>query len=322
VTVHPVVITPGAPPPPSVRKLLVRDVALVARFELAESVRSRLLLVMALLFVGAGALGAWGYTRLIGAIEEKAAAALSAPASERPGATVGRLREAQTYRDFLRFFLRDDAKADYFSRLPPIVVFYGWAAFLFTPWLVLFTSAETIATEVASRAIRFSLLRTSRLSYALGKGLGQLLIVMGVTAVAALVFFVVAWTQLAAFEPGLTALWLLSYWPRVVLFNLPFLAWAMFASMVTASANLARIVSLGGVVLMSIVHGISNAGWLRRGPISESALDLVKYLTPFGHNQGLGYPPGGGLPSDVAVCLALTVIYFAAGYAVLARRDV
>ena len=36
---------------------------LVARFELAESVRSRLLLVMVLLFVGGGALGAWGYTR-------------------------------------------------------------------------------------------------------------------------------------------------------------------------------------------------------------------------------------------------------------------
>jgi ABC-type transport system involved in multi-copper enzyme maturation permease subunit len=306
----------------TLRRLLVRDVTLVARFELAESVRSRLLLVMVLLFVGAGALGAWGYTRLIGTIEDKAAAALAAPPSERPGATVGRLREAQTYRDFLRFFLRDDAKADYFSRLPPIVVFYGWAAFLFTPWLLLFTSAETIATDVASRAIRFSLLRTSRLSYALGKALGQWLILLGVTAVAALVFFMVAWAQLAAFEPSLTALWLLSYWPRVVLFNLPFLAWAMFASMVTASANLARIVSLGGVVLMSIVYGLSNARWLRRGPISEAALDLVQYLTPFGHNEGLGYPPGGGLPSDVAVCLALTVIYFAAGYAVLARRDV
>ena len=40
----------------------VRDVGLLARFELGESVRSRLLLVMVLLFVGGGALGAWGYT--------------------------------------------------------------------------------------------------------------------------------------------------------------------------------------------------------------------------------------------------------------------
>lgn len=304
------------------RALLMRDVWLVARFELAEARRSRLLLVMVLLFVGAGALGAWGYTRLIGTIEEKAAVALSAPASDRPGATVGRLRDAQSYRDFLRFFLGDDAKATYFAGLPPIVVFYGWAAFLFTPWLLLFTSAETIATDVASRAIRFSLLRTSRLSYALGKAVGQLLILLGVTAAAAVVFFGVAWAGLSGFEPGLTALWLASYWPRVVLFNLPFLAWAMFASMVTASANLARIVSLGGVVLMSILYGLTEARWLRRGPISEAILDLLRYLTPFGHNQGLGYPPGGGLPSDLAVCLALTVLYFAAGYAVLARRDV
>lgn len=314
--------TNPAPAPPPSRRLVVRDVALVARFELAEAVRSRLLLVMALLFVGAGALGAWGYARLIGAIEEKAAAALSAPATDKPGATVGRLREAQTYRDFLRFFLGDADKADYFARLPPIVVFYGWAAFLFTPWLLLLTSAETISSEVSSRAIRFSLLRTSRLSYALGKAAGQALILVGVTGLAAVVFFFVAWARLASFEPGLTAFWLLSYWPRVILYNLPFLAWALLASMVTASANLARIVSLGGMVLMAILYGLTGARWLRQGPVSEAILDLLRYLTPFGHNSGLGYPPGGGLPSDVAVCVALTVLYFAAGYAVLARRDV
>ena len=318
----PVVVLPPPAPVPPRRALVVRDVGLVARFELAEAARSRLLLVMVLMFVGAGALGAWGYTRLIGKIEEKAAVALSAPQSATPGATVGRMREAQSYRDFLRFFLGDAGKADYFARLPPIVVFYGWAAFLFTPWLLLFTSAETIATDVSSRAIRFSLLRTSRLSYALGKAAGQALILVGVTGLAALVFFFVAWGRLAAFEPGLTAFWLASYWPRVILYNLPFLAWAMFASMVTASANLARIVSLGGVVLMSIVHGLTGASWLRKGPVSEAALDLLRYLTPFGHNEGLGYPPGGGLPADVIVCLALTVLYFAAGYAVLARRDV
>ena len=39
----------------------------------------------------------------------------------------------------LKFFLGDEQKAAYYADLPPIVVFFGWAAFLFTPWLVLFT---------------------------------------------------------------------------------------------------------------------------------------------------------------------------------------
>jgi ABC-type transport system involved in multi-copper enzyme maturation permease subunit len=298
-----------------------RDVALVARFELAESVRSRLLLVMVLLFVGGGALGAWGYTRLIAKIEQQAAEVLGAPASARPGATVNRMRDARTYRDLLYFFLRDEAKADYYARLPPIVVFYGWAAFLFTPWLILFTAAETIAAEVASRSIRFSLLRTGRLPYALGKAAGQLAVLLAVTGLCALVFHIIAWVQLDGFEPGATALWLLAYWPRILLYNLPFLAFALAASMVAGSANLARMLALGGAVLLAIASGV--AGWSRLRSSQAGAVigDLIAFVTPFGHNDGLSYPPGGALAGDVLVCLALAVLYFAAGFAVLARRD-
>ena len=135
-------------------------------------------------------------------------------------------------------------------------------------------------------------------------------------------FFLVAWAQLAAFEPGTTALWLLSYWPRVVIYNLPFLAWAMFASMVTASANLARIVALGGAVVLAVIHGLAGLRLGAAEPIWATVMDLLGYLTPFGHNEGLSYPPGGALPGDLLVCLALTVLYFAAGFAVLRRRDV
>ncbi len=304
------------------RRAFVRDAALIARFELGEALRSKLLVVMLLLFVGAGALGAYGYTELVGQIEDRAAAVMNAPAARRPGAALGRLRETTSYRDMLRVFFKDEQKADYFARLPPIVVFYAWAALLFTPWLILFTSAETISTEVASRSIRYSLLRTGRLAYALGKTAGQALIVLGVTALAALVFFAVAWARLAGFEAGATATGLLSYWPRVVLYNLPFLAWAMFASMVTASANLSRIVSLGGAVLLSVLSTVAKSTRVRVGPISEAAWDLVANLTPYGHNDGLFYPAGGGFWADVATCLGLCVLYFAAGFAILRRRDV
>jgi ABC-type transport system involved in multi-copper enzyme maturation permease subunit len=304
-------------------RTFVRDVALVGRFELAEAMRSKLLVVMVLLFVGAGALGAWAYTEVLGRIEANAAKLTGAPATRRPGAVVRRLRDVRGYREMLRMFLGSDAKADYFAAIPPIVVFFGWVSFTFTPWLVLFTSAETIATEVASRSIRYSALRTGRLEFALGKALGQALIVVGVTALSAVVFYIVAWMGLDGFEHGPTLRGLASYWPRVVLYTLPFLGWAMFASMLTSSANLARIVSLGGAVVLAIVWGLvaHPPPWLKGGPVFESARDLFGYITPFGHYDGLSYPPGGQVASDVAVCLALMALYFAAGYAVLRRRD-
>jgi ABC-type transport system involved in multi-copper enzyme maturation permease subunit len=308
---------------PAPSRTFVRDVALVARFELAESLRSKLLVVMVLLFVGAGALGAWGYTELLGKIEANAAKVTGAPTTRRPGAVVRRFRDMRGYRDLVRMFSRDDAQADYFAAIPPIVLFFGWVTFTFTPWLVLFTSAETIATEVASRSIRYSALRTGRLEFALGKAAGQALIIVGVTALSALMFYLVAWASLDGFEHGATTRGLLAYWPRVVLYTLPFLGWAMLASMLTSSANLARIVSLGGAVVLAIVWGLvkSPPRWLKGGPVFESIRDLFGYVTPFGHYGGLIYPPGGELASDVTVCLALTVLYFAAGYAVLRRRD-
>jgi ABC-type transport system involved in multi-copper enzyme maturation permease subunit len=223
----------------------------------------------------------------------------------------------------LRMFTGDDAKADYFAAIPPMVIFFAWVSFSFTPWLVLFTSAETIATEVASRSIRYSALRTGRLEFALGKTMGQALIVVGVTALSALTFYVVAWASLDGFEHVATMRGLLSYWPRVLVYTLPFLGWAMFASMVTSSANLARIIALGGSVVLAIVYGLTvhPPFWLRGGVVLDSVRDLLGYLTPFGHNDGLQYPPNGHVPSDIAVCLALTALYFAVGYAFLRRRD-
>jgi ABC-type transport system involved in multi-copper enzyme maturation permease subunit len=300
-----------------------RDVALVARFELAEAARSKLLVVMVLLFVGAGALGAWAYTEVLERIESNAAKITGAPPPRRPGGGLRRLREQRSYRDMLRMFTGSDAKADYYASIPPIVVFFGWVSFTFTPWLVLFTSAETIATEVATRSIRYSVLRTGRLEFALGKTLGQALIVVGVTALSALTFFLVAAFALDGFEGVATARGLLSYWPRVVLYLLPFLGWAMLASMLTSSANLARILSLGGGTALAVIAGLvaRPPSWLRGNAVLDGVRDLLGYVTPYGHSEGLSYPPGGALGSDLAVCLALTVLYFAAGFAVLRRRD-
>jgi ABC-type transport system involved in multi-copper enzyme maturation permease subunit len=301
----------------------VRDVALVARYELAEALRSRLLVVMVLLFVGGGALGAWAFTEVVGRIEQKAAEITGAPSSDRPGRVTRHMRDARSYRDLVRMFAGDDAKADYYAGFPPIVLFFAWVSLGFTPWLVLFTSAETIATEVSNRSVRYTVLRTSRLQYATGKLLGQLIIVVGVTALSALTFYIVAAASLDGFEAGATAVGLLRFWPRVILNILPCLGWALFASMITSSANLARIIALGGAVLMGAATGIAAhpPRWLRDGAVANAVRDLVPYVSPFGHHDGLMYPAGGALPSDLMMCLALPVVYFALGFLVLRRRD-
>jgi ABC-type transport system involved in multi-copper enzyme maturation permease subunit len=303
-------------------RAFARDVGLVARYELAEAARSRLLIVIVLLFVAAGGLAAWSFTELVSTVEENAAKLTGAPTAGRPGATMRRWRDSGSYQDLLRRIMPNQEKADYFAAIPPIVAFFAWFAFTITPFLVLLGSAETIASEVATRSIRYSVLRTGRLEFALGKCLGQALIVAGVTAAMALVCYLVAWASLAGFEHGATVVGMISYWPRVLLYALPFLGWAMFASMVTRSANLARVLSLGGGVGLAMIGGLANhpPRWLR-GDALAPVRDLFASLTPFGHYDGLSYPPGGAFGSDVAVCLALGALYFAGGFMLLRRRD-
>jgi ABC-type transport system involved in multi-copper enzyme maturation permease subunit len=301
----------------------VRDVALVARYELAEALRSRLLVVMVLLFVGAGALGAWAFTEVLERVEQNAAKLTGAPQTRRPGRVTRHMRDAGSYRDMVKVIVGDDAKADYFASVPPIVLFFAFVSLNFTPWLVLFTSSETIATEVGNRGIRYTVLRTGRLQYAAGKALGQLAIVVGVTALSAITFYLVAALSLDGFEARATAAGLLGHWPRVVLYLLPMLGWALLASMVTSSANLARILALGGGVALSVTSQLAShpPRWLRDGAVADAVRDLLPYLTPFGHYDGFLYPPGGALPADLCVCLALAVVYFTIGFLFLRRRD-
>lgn len=309
--------TPGADNP------MVRDILLIARFELAEALRTRLLLVMLLLFVGGGAVGAWGFATVVGKVETQSAGILQTETGSNPGQSIEILRNAPIYRSLIRAAVDDEQQADYIARLPPIVLFYGWASFMFLPWLILFTSSDTISTEVASRAIRYTALRTSRLAYALGKAAGQAIIVLGVTFLCAVTFFFVAWANLARFGVAETGFGLLGFVPRVFALSLPFLGLAMFATMATANANMSRVVAFGSAVLLAIVAGLAgDNSWLRDGnSTGKMVADLLGYFTPFGRSQSFIYPHGAVFFVDLVITLGLAVLYFIAGYALLRRRD-
>lgn len=314
--------SPAAPPSTAPARFLWQDVGLYAGFELRESLRTRLIVVLLFLFIGSGALAAWGFTEMVAGLEKIAADATGAPTTEKPGATLQQIRRQGAVRGMFKAFLGDDAKVEYFADLPPLVIFFGWVALAFTPWLVLFATPETIAAEVGSRAIRYGALRAGRLEIALGKAVGQALLLAGVLTVFAASFFVVGWINLAGFEVAATARGLLSFLPRIFLHDLPFLSFAMLASMLTRSTNVARTLAVGGGMALQIAEAL--AAWKAKtaGPLTGALLDAVAFVVPFGHRDGLFYPPGGKLPVDVTACVALTVLYFSVGFAVLRRRDI
>ena len=99
---------------------MLGDALLVARHEFAEAVRTRRLIVMLFLFVGGGALGAWGFTRFVGRFEAEAARVMATKTGDRPGHTIEVLRNAPIYRTMIKAAVGSEKKAEYLVGLPPM----------------------------------------------------------------------------------------------------------------------------------------------------------------------------------------------------------
>jgi ABC-type transport system involved in multi-copper enzyme maturation permease subunit len=299
---------------------IARDALTVARFELGESIRTRRILAMVLLFTIAGGLAAWGFSRLVASIESATASATGAPATARAGASLEALRNTPIYRDLLRDAVGEET-AEYLARLPPMVLFFAWMALLFTPWLVLFTAADAISAEIGNRSIRYTLLRTGHLEYACGKFLGQAALFAAVIGLSGVVFFGISTALLVNPRTLESALGALAYWPRLVIHALPFLSLALLASSLARGAATAWALSLVGGIGLAIVAALTRWDALRVHAPVAATLDLLALLLPFGHGWATLGPPGGALLSDLGRSLAQAFLYLAAAHAVLRRRD-
>lgn len=287
----------------------IRDALLLARFELGESLRTRRAIALAVLFLLLALGMAWAYSGAVNLIREQV------------GDRAILRGAAATAYDALLLGLAggDRTVARFLATQPPVALFFVKGATSFVPVLVALTCAELIAADIATRTLRFSLLRTSRLAYALGKVLGQALLVGVVLAVSAGLYVGVAAARIDGFEPVEALAGIARFSPFVIAHALAFVALAALASQLASSAAMARAVAvllLMGLGLLLAVAPLCR--WLGL-PL---AFGRIAALSPFAHT-GLAFQP------EIAWRLAGPVVYlgfaaafFALGYARLRSRDV
>jgi ABC-type transport system involved in multi-copper enzyme maturation permease subunit len=298
-----------------------RDIRTVTRFELIESLRTRRVVLSILLFLACGAVWAWGFARLVDQAERAAAEVLAAPVTQKAGASLDRLRRTPMYREIVKSVVDDPEAAKSLEALPPLVVVFAWLAMSFAPFLILFCSSGAIADEVGSRGVRYSLLRTGRTEYVLGKFCGQLLLLAVAVGLSGIAFLVVSWFLLVNLPVGETVLGMVRFWPYVVLHALPYLALAFLASMLARGWIGACVYAALGMIGLWIVHLLARWEWLRHGPIVSALLDLADYATPSTLGYGVLAPLGGTFLRSAALCLWLTALYLGSGLALFQRRD-
>ncbi len=297
----------------------LRDLLLVARFDLGESVRSRRAIVLLLLYAAGSVAAAALFIEVLREIENAVAEKLSVAATEAPGAMTGALLQSEELLQVLSNLIGDAALARELLTVPPLALFYGWVAFLLVPVLVILTSAESIAAELGSGSCRFALTRTDRASWAVGKLVGQsALLALGIS-VGAVGVWAVGLARLSSFDAVGTALWLLRLSARAWVHGFAWLGLCLGISQLTRSVHWARglslIVFIGGVVL----------GNLLQSPLADAYIPVIgptlATLYPGSHRLDLWRPDLFDRLPAIVFLLSFGGASFTLGHQAFARRD-
>lgn len=283
----------------------LRDVALIAGFDLRESLRTRRALVLVLLYMLIAAAASGMYVKAVRAIRDNVAAI--APEA---GANELAMAQDEGYRQMLLVLSGGDAAlAAHLGTFPAMVLLFAWVSLAFLPWFIALTSYDLIAGELHLRTIRYAALRTSRGALVLGKVLGQAALVAGVAGLGMLPVLLIGAIYLPGFDIVATLLALLSTWPITVICALSYLGIVALASQLCKGPGAARALAVG----------LLFAVWLCS--LLPDPWSWLALLSPWHWKFGLFHPAIGERSLAIAACLGLCVGYTALGYLRFRGRD-
>jgi hypothetical protein len=188
------------------------------------------------------------------------------------------------------------------------------------PMLIMLTSAETISSELATGSIRFSLLRTDRLSVSAGKLLGQSLLMLAGVYAGALAVWITGYFSLASFQAGRSALWLALLSIRIAVYAFAHVGLAVGLSHLTRSVLVSRVLALATLGGLTLFYGLGrNLDWIREH--AAGLADALLQLVPRSHLLDLWRPSLWDRMPSLVMLFALGIVYFTLGYLHRARRD-
>ncbi|MFK8001635.1 MAG: ABC transporter permease subunit [Polyangiales bacterium] len=298
---------------------MLRDAWVVARFDLGESLRSRKVLVIFSLYVLGAIAASILFTELLQTIESELAEQLLVAQTDRPGTLTEALMRNSELRRVLTRLVRDPDLALSLLSMPPLALLYGWVALTFGPIFVILTASDAISGELAGGSARFALARTERSSWALGKFLGQALLLLTGILAGALASYVTGFIQLSSFPLFETALWMLRYALGAFVYGFAFLGLALGTSQLTRSVPWSR-----ALAVLALAGVYTAAGVLGRDDVRERApvlADSLLQLFPSAHRLDLWRPEFADSGPAMAMLFALGLSYFFLGHIRFSRRD-
>lgn len=292
----------------------LRKVGVVARFELAEALRSRLVVVVLCLYGAGAAFGSFLFVQTLNAAERSVREALDAQLNAHVLPEEGLQRQAVS--EVLQHVIDDPELLADLVAADPLAVFYGFVALQLVSSFVLLTSAGTHASDISRGATRFLLTRCERLTWALGKSLahaGLLALGLGLSALAAAG---VGFWQGQLSSSSLP--WLVRAALRALVYGLAYLGIFNGVALAIPSPARARAACVFVLFACGWGHTLSQAQWLAA---LVPGIQHVGWVLP-GQYQDLLWSPSWLVSGAAALALlGIGGLAFASGHLRFRRAD-
>lgn len=291
----------------------------IAAFDFFESIRSKKALALLALYCLGSIAAMTLFVNVALAFESTMADVLSVGQTDSTGAMTEEIMRTREMRQFFEQAVGDKEIAAALVRIPPLALFYGWIAITFIPLLVTLTSGDAIPTELASGSARYALFRVDRLTWALGKFLGQGVLMSAGILGGAICAVLIDWILVTSSHRGLTVLWLFRLSGRAWVYGFAYLGLAVGLSLFTRSVNAARAITFVALFAVGIGGNLLEIDWtLRHFPFLAPTLST---LFPQGHDLDVWRVTFLDRMPGMVMLLALGLCYFSAGYLWFSRRD-
>ncbi len=276
-------------------------------------------MVVLLLYVSGAMVSMHGFIKVVSLLEEQLCETLAIAPGASTGATTDAIQQSREFRKFTRRLARDHEVAEGLIKVPPVALFYGVVALLFTPVLVMLTSSGRISMELGSGSARLAFLRRSRLSWCLGMFFGQALLTIVALSLSAVGAWIVARLKMDGLDGMAAGMAMAGYAGKAWLLSLSAVGLALGVSQLTRLPHLATIL---GVVAWIVLRVLSAVAKYYTGDGVRQIWGGVFLLTPHGHWSDLWRTDPAHLVSAGVYLAALGFLYLMLGYVVLRRRDV
>ena len=288
--------------------------------EWGGAIRSRRALVLLVLYLGAALLCMNGTISVLGRMEKELAEVLQLPDSGETGVVSASLWKSKPFNELVRSVVGESPVLDDISGRHPVELIYAWFVFLCAPLLTVLVAGTRVSEDLRSGAVRYMLVRETRLEWSVGKYLGQALMIAVALVVSAMGAAVVAFCRLSSGTAASLFLPLLNWGLRAWVYSLAWLGLALGISHLTRSPGRATALGIVAIGLFGALPPVMDFLCAFMG--APDALTHLRMLVPAGAETSLWRFSAAPLLSGSFHLVILGLTYLMAGAAFFCRRDV